>query len=149
MTYTIRLYEEHDLDAVLQAWQSASRLAHPFLSKAFIAQERENIPNVYLPNTETWVADQDGAVVGFLSLLDNEIGAIFVHPQFHGTGAGRALMEKAKSRHPVVYVEVFQANAIGRRFYEKSGFQRVHTYLHEPTRQIMLRLKFDATTQTY
>lgn len=146
MSYTIRTYKSRDLDDVILAWESASRLAHPFLTEEFLDQERAAIPTVYLPNTQTWVAEQDGAVVGFMSLLENEIGAIFVQPQYHGTGAGRALMDQAKSLHPILYVEVFEANQLGRRFYKKSGFQRVHTYLHAPTHQIMLRLKHTAPT---
>ena len=146
MSYTIRRYNEHDLAAVLTAWERASRLAHPFLTDDFLDQEREAIPTVYLPNTKTWVAEDDGVVVGFRSLLENEVGAIFVQPQYHGTGAGRALMDIAKSQHPVLYVEVFEANKLGRRFYDKSGFQRVHTYLHQPTQQILLRLKYGPAT---
>jgi putative acetyltransferase len=146
MPYTIRRYQERDLEAVLLSWERASRLAHPFLSEDFLAQERANIPTIYLPNTETWVAEQNHTVVGFISLLENEVGALFVQPQYHGTGAGRALMNQAKTRYSVLYVEVFEANPLGRHFYEKAGFQRTHTYLHEPTHQIMLRLKYDATT---
>ena len=142
MLYTIRLYEPQDLDSVFYAWESASQVAHPFLSAAFLAQERENIPKLYLPNAETWVADNGDEVVGFASLLGDELGAIFVQTKFHGTGAGRALMDNAKSLHPVLFVEVFEANAIGRRFYDKCGFQQVSSYHHEETAQTMLRLKF-------
>ena len=145
MTYSIRLYVDRDQEAVLLAWETASDLAHPFLTVAFRAQERAAIPEVYLPNSETWVAEKDDTVVGFMSLLGDEIGAIFVQPRYHGTGAGRALMDKAKSRHDPVFVEVFEANRIGRGFYEKCGFVQVGSYLHEPTNQTMLRLRFTGT----
>ena len=50
---TLRAYRPEDLDAVLSAWERASEIAHPFLSEEFIAQERQNIPDIYLPNAET------------------------------------------------------------------------------------------------
>lgn len=142
----IRKYEDSDLDAVLSAWENASKVAHPFLTPQFLAKERENIPTVYLPQAETWVIEQVGAVIGFISLLGNEVGAIFVQPQFHGLGAGRALMDKAKELHGNLEVEVFEKNLIGRRFYEKYGFAFVNKTMHEETGNYMLRLKFTAAT---
>ncbi len=74
----IRQYEEKDLSDLLDAWYSASLVAHPFLDEVFFEQERKNISEIYLPNAETWVFEQDGVVVGFISLIGNEVGAIFV-----------------------------------------------------------------------
>jgi putative acetyltransferase len=37
-------------------------------------------PKLYLPNADTWVAETNGAVVGFIALLGNFVGAIFVEP---------------------------------------------------------------------
>ena len=37
-------------------------------------------------------------------------------------------------------LEVFEENAIGRRFYERYGFVRVSQYWHEETGHMMLRL---------
>lgn len=140
----IRRYKDEDLAAVLAAWQSASQLAHPFLTAEFLATERDNIPNIYLPIADTWVMEQDGAVIGFISLLDNEVGALFVQPQFHGTGAGRALLDKARKLHGDLEVEVFEANSIGRRFYDKAGFEPLAEKIHEPTGYKLLRLKLSA-----
>ncbi|TWT29741.1 putative acetyltransferase [Thalassoglobus neptunius] len=68
----IRKYENGDVPAILKAWDSATRLAHPFLEEDFLAQERRNIPELYLPNAETWVTEVDGEVVDFIALLGNE-----------------------------------------------------------------------------
>ncbi|WP_340678192.1 hypothetical protein [Paraglaciecola sp.] len=53
----IRNYEKPDLGAVLSSWETATRLAHPFMTDEFIAQERINVAEVYMPNTDTWVVD--------------------------------------------------------------------------------------------
>jgi putative acetyltransferase len=142
--FTIRQYTAADLPAVLTSWENASRVAHTFLSEEFLAQERENIEVIYMPRTDTWVADLDGEVVGFLSLMGNEVGAIFLEPGCHGRGIGKALMDKARSLHGDLEVEVFEENPIGRKFYDRYGFVLMETKHHEETGQTVLRLKFTA-----
>ncbi len=124
MLHTIRQYTENDLSSILSSWENASKIAHPFLTQEFLDQERFNIPNLYLPNADTWVADINGTVVGFIALLGNEVGAIFVEPKFQGAGVGTALMNKAQGIHGDLEVEVFQANSIGRKFYHSYGLNQ-------------------------
>ena len=140
----IRQYKDSDLEAVLSSWEKATRLAHPFMTEGFLAQERINTAEIYLPNTDTWVMEIDGEVVGFIALMGNEVGAIFVQPEFHGRGAGKALMDKAQELHDDLEVEVFKENSIGRKFYSQYGFELLAEKLHEATGQQLLRLKFTA-----
>jgi putative acetyltransferase len=140
----IRRYKNSDLDAVLSAWERATRLAHSFMTETFIAQERKNVAEIYLPNTETWVAEIDAEVKGFIALMGNEIGAIFLQPESHGKGIGKALMDKAQEIHGDLEVEVFRENLIGRKFYSTYGFKQLEEKLHEPTGQLVLRLKCNA-----
>lgn len=136
----IRQYQDRDLDDLLAAWASASEVAHPFLTQEFLDLERENIPNLYLPNAETWVFEDEGRVVGFVALLGNEVGAIFVHPSHQRRGVGRQLMETARELRGELFVEVFKANTIGRAFYAKYGFEIVAEKVHEQTGFDLLRL---------
>lgn len=140
MKEIIRHYQERDLNDLLTVWESASKLAHPFLTKEFLEQERYNIPNLYIPNADTWVVLDDDKVVGFMALIDDEVGAIFVDPAYHGCGLGKTLMDKACSLHSQLEVEVFKENAIGRRFYDRYGFQFLYERMHEETGHILLRL---------
>jgi putative acetyltransferase len=140
----IRQYENSDLEAVLSVWERATRLAHPFMTEEFIAQERINTAEIYLPNTDTWVIETDDHVVGFIALMGNEVGAIFLQPEYHGRGAGKALMDKAQEIHGDLEVEVFKENSIGRGFYSRYGFSQLEEKLHEPTGQQVLRLAFTA-----
>ena len=140
----IRKYKDSDLESVLDSWEIATRLAHEFMKDDFIAQERKNIKEVYLHNTDTWVAEIDNEVMGFISLMGNEVGAIFLQPICHGKGIGKALMDKAQELHGNLEVEVFKANSIGRNFYSKYGFEFMEEKLHKPTGQQVLRLKFTA-----
>ena len=92
----LRKYEAEDLDDVLRVWAAASEIAHPFLSDEFQATARHDIANVFLPITETWVWESNGRVVGFISMLDNEIGGLFVDPKFQRVGLGQALVDHAR-----------------------------------------------------
>ena len=138
----IRQYEGQDLQDLLTTWAAASEIAHPFLTEDFLAAERENIPNLYLPNAETWVYEADGRVVGFVDLIGNEVGAIFVHPNHQRMGIGKRLMDKAKELRGELEVEVFVKNAIGRAFYAKYGFTPIQEKVHDQTGFDLLRLRF-------
>ena len=145
----IREYRPSDNTDILLTWEAASAVAHPFLSEAFLEQERHNIPNVYLPNAETWVwqteptPEQGGParVVGFIAMLGNEIGAIFVDPAYQRSGIGRALLAHVRELHGTLQVEVFTKNALGRAFYDRSGFELLEYKLHEPTGFELMRLR--------
>jgi putative acetyltransferase len=144
MEVKIRQYMSSDLSAVLSAWETATRLAHSFMTDEFIAQERINVAEVYMPNTETWVAVVKGEVVGFIALMGSEVGAIFLQPEYHGRRIGKALMDKAQELHGDLEVVVAKENPIGRKFYSQYGFHFLEEIFHEPTGQKMLRLKFTA-----
>ena len=101
-----RKYRATDCEAVIEIWYAASLVATPFLSDEFLAEERKNIRTIWLPKAETWVFEADSILVGFLSLIGNEVGAIFVHPDSQGHGIGRTLMEHAVSLCDSLYLDV-------------------------------------------
>jgi putative acetyltransferase len=137
----IRPYRESDLDDVLDVWHEASLIAHSFLDEEFLATEREEIAEHWLPIAETIVCENEGCVVGFLALIGNEVGAVFVRPAHQRNGIGRALMDRAQMSRSFLELDVFEANANGRRFYEAYGFEQVGRHLHLPTGHTELRLR--------
>jgi len=86
---------------------------------------------------EVWVAERDGAVVGFSSLgpsrdddarpSTGDLGAIYVTEAAAGSGVGRALMlrtlERLSDRFDDATLWVLESNAPTRRFYEAFGWQ--------------------------
>ena len=137
----IREYKEKDLDELLDAWLSASKVAHPFLGEEFFEQERKNISSIYLPKAETWVYERKGVVVGFRALIGNEVGGIFVDAGYQRKGIGKELMDNARSIRAVLELDVFKDNNIGREFYKKQGFTEMNEHTHEETGHALLRLK--------
>ncbi len=147
VTYTmIRQYKDSDVDAVVSVWRAASDLAHPFLSKEFQDKEQENVRNVYPQFAEIWVKEIDGKVAGFIALIENEVGAIFLAPSLHGQGIGREMMDFAIRQKGSVSLDVFKGNKIGRRFYDNYGFVKSKEYLHEDSGQITITMMFTAAS---
>lgn len=140
-TYMIRRYRPSDVEAVIEIWEAANALAHPFLSADFVDTVRSDMRNIYLPNAETWVLELDDKTVGFISMIGIEIGGLFLEPHHHGKGLGRALVEAVVKDKGPLRVEVFANNSIGKRFYDRYGFARANEYLHEPSGQITIRME--------
>ena len=99
---------------------------------------------LYLPNADTWVVDVDNKVAGFIALIDNEIGAIFLQPEHHGEKLGKLMMDKAQELDGDLEVDVFEKNSIGRKFCSQYGFELIKEEIHEPTGEKILRLKYSA-----
>lgn len=137
----IRPYASDDLGDLLDVWYQASLIAHSFLPDEFFESERREIAERWLPMSETIVYEADGRVVGFLSLIGDEVGAIFVDPERQGSGIGRALMDHARGSRTSLTLNVFEANHIGRRFYDAYGFDVVGRQLNEATGYPELRLR--------
>jgi putative acetyltransferase len=96
--------------------------------------------NIYLPNAETWVLEEDQKPVGFIALIENEIGGLFLDPSLIGKGYGRKMVDHASALKGPLRVEVFKENAVGRPFYERYGFVYEEEYLHEPSGSVTLKM---------
>ncbi|MGJ5618408.1 GNAT family N-acetyltransferase [Sulfitobacter sp. MF3-043] len=140
----IRKYRPKDTDALIAIWHDANALAHSFLQDDFVAQVALDMRNIYLPNAETWVLENAGDPVGFIALVGNEIGGLFLDPAFHGRGFGRTLTDHAVALHGPLDVDVFEKNSVGRRFYNGYGFIENTRYVHEPTGEMTLKMTFIA-----
>ncbi|MGP3790668.1 N-acetyltransferase [Pseudomonas sp. B392_1p] len=118
----IRAYRAADIDQVLAIWLSASIKAHDFIESAFWKSKISEMRDVYIPSSETLVYEADGAVVGFYSLYENNLAAIFVAPGSQGKGLGSVLLDDAKSRRKNLQLAVYKENTPSIKFYEKHGF---------------------------
>jgi GNAT superfamily N-acetyltransferase len=89
-----------------------------------------------LPQDGVWVAEVDGQVVGYASEAParrgfepgfaGEIVELYLVPEMIGHGLGRALFDRARRSLAEqgflwLVVDVLEANASARRFYERQG----------------------------
>jgi putative acetyltransferase len=89
----IRPYTDEDLADVLDVWYLASSVSHSFLSDDFFDTERQQIADQWLPASETSVFETDGRLVGSVSMIGNEVGGIFVTPEYQSRGVGGVLLD--------------------------------------------------------
>jgi len=136
----IRKHVENDLEQIMKIWDASSTLAHPFLNSAFVEKVKSDMRNIYIPDSETWVYENDLGVIGFISMIDDEIGGLFVLPQYQSSGIGTKLVNYVSQLHEKLEVEVFEKNQIGRSFYNKYGFEIIKEYMHEDSGEMLLRL---------
>ena len=126
----------------MDIWHQASTLAHPFLNTAFAEKVAGDMRNIYLPDSETWIYEEEKSILGFISMIGNEIGGLFVLPKHHSKGIGTQLVDFFGSKHKALEVEVFEKNVIGRAFYKKYGFEFLKEYTHEESGNKVIRLIF-------
>ena len=138
----IRKYNEIEIPILVDIWEQASKVAHPFLDDEFTQMVKKEMREMYLPNSDSWVYEESNTIIGFISMIENEIGGLFVNPQNHSKGIGTALVNYIKQFHKELEVEVFEQNQIGRPFYVKFGFKTIKEYVHKQTKQKVLRMKY-------
>lgn len=113
-----------DRDVLFGIWLRSVRATHDFVSPEDI---RAYIPLVrdYLASCEPefWVvSSDDGAVMGFMGLSGSRIEALFLSPECRGRGAGRQLVQHARTLRGELTTDVNEQNHAARRFYERCGF---------------------------
>ncbi len=74
-------------------------------------------------DSEGWVAERDGRIVGYLVITGDWVDDLFLAPGETGHGIGTALLDLAKAQRPGgVCLWVFESNQGARRFYRRHGF---------------------------
>ena len=113
-----------DYAAMLDIWLDASRAGHPFLAEQVLQEQSRIVRDTYFPQAENWVIEH-GGIKGFIGLIGNHIGGLFVAPAAHGQGFGRSLVEHASGRLGSLTVEVYEQNEGAIAFYRRCGFAPV------------------------
>lgn len=129
----IRKYNDNDMGSVLEIWLDASVKAHDFISTEFWESQVENMRNIYIPASETYVFVAGSRVVGFYALYENNLAAIFVSPELQGKGIGKYLLNHAKAQRAVLSLSVYKENQASYQFYLSQGFKVVREQLDEHT----------------
>ena len=145
----IRKNTAEDTDEIVNTWYQAFSQVHPFLEEAFIEKVKKDMREIYIPNSETWVYEENNSLIGFISMLDNEIGWLFIRPDHQSTGVGTQLVDFVGKLHKVLEVEVFEKNMHGRAFYDKYGFKQIKQYTHAETNCEMLRMSTNPTISNH
>jgi ribosomal protein S18 acetylase RimI-like enzyme len=89
-------------------------------------EDRPKLGDWIVERHEVWVAEEDGAVAGFIGIEPGYLSHIYVDPGAQNRGVGTALLAHAKALLPEgMQLWVFQRNEGARRLYEREGFRLV------------------------
>jgi GNAT superfamily N-acetyltransferase len=77
--------------------------------------------------SDTTVATVDGAVVGFVMVVDDEVEQVYVAAAYRGTGVAKVLLGAAERRirangHSKAWLAVVAGNGRARAFYKRAGW---------------------------
>jgi len=131
----IRPFQLEDMEPVLSIWFRGSVTAHDFIQEEYWASMKTEMRNKYLPMSKTYVIDQETKIVGFVSMVDNYLAALFIDASQHKKGYGKQLLEFVKKQHETINLRVYQRNANAINFYFKNGFEILKEEIDEATSQ--------------
>jgi putative acetyltransferase len=123
--FTLRPYRAEDEDAAIALWQHTWQLAYPSIDfAARVAWWRERWRSELVPNAAIVVAEQAGALAGFVTIdAKGYLDQLVVSPDHWGSALATSLVDEAKRRSPSgVTLLVNKDNARAIRFYERNGF---------------------------
>lgn len=143
VNFYIRRYRETDQEVVLRIWYKESLDSHSFIPAKFWADHLESLKQKYLPEAETFVAERDDQILGFISLMGNYIGALFVDKLSQGQGIGNELVAFALKLKGNLFVDVYKQNNMARDFYVKNGFDEKREKIQPETGHALITMYLD------
>jgi len=123
--FTLRPYAAADEDAAIALWHDTWQQAYPSIDfAARLNWWRERWNKELAPNANIVVAEQGGALIGFVTIdATGYLDQLVVGPEHWGSDLGTALVDEAKRLSPdgiTLLVNTDNARAI--RFYRRNGF---------------------------
>ena len=138
----IREYTQPDADVTVSIWLNASIEAHNFIPQSYWENKVDDMKNIYLPNSNTFVYEQENQIIGFISLIDDYLAAIFVSPQYQNIGIGKELMNHVKSKKEELLLKVYIKNKSSVEFYKRQGFRIIGEQQDEDTVEMEYKMKW-------
>ena len=123
--FQLRPYRADDEDAAIALWQQTWQLAYPSIDfAARVSWWRERWRNELVPNAAIVVAEQAGALVGFVTIdKKGYLDQLVVDPANWGSKLATSLVDEAKRLSPGgITLLVNKDNTRAVRFYERNGF---------------------------
>jgi putative acetyltransferase len=125
-SFSLRPYRADDEDAAIALWQRTWQQAYPSIDfAARVAWWRERWRSELVPNAAIIVAEQGGALIGFVTIDGSGyLDQLVVGPEHWGSPLATSLVDEAKRLSPSgVTLLVNKDNARAIRFYERNGFR--------------------------
>jgi len=129
----IRKIKENDISEIVNIWYEASLLAHSFIPGNYWEKNKELMKTKYIPMSETYLAFDGETILGFVSLIDDYLAAIFVKPEIQCKNIGSLLLNHAKIHRNSLQLKVYCKNEKSVGFYKSKGFSIISESKDEET----------------
>lgn len=118
---------EPDFPVLLGIWESAVRATHHFLPEASLQDIKSQLIPAYFPQVQLFLVRRkaDGQILGFAGIAGQKLEMLFVAPEHHGLGVGKALLNFVVDQHFINAVDVNEQNPQAAGFYLSQGFVQV------------------------
>ena len=126
----IRKFNDFDLKRVMRIWYEGNLEAHDFVDKNYW-EKNFGFVKRSLPESEVYVYEIDGYVVGFVGIDEGSIAGLFVDKEYRGVGIGTKLIEYVKELYDFFTLHVFENNYGAVTFYENRGLIKKEESVHE------------------
>jgi len=107
---------------LIEIWESAVLNTHDFLKKEDFLYYKEHIP-MYFEHVELLGYEENGILVGFMGVAEENLEMLFIHNDFRGKGVGKKLISYGIEHLNVTKVDVNEQNTQAADFYKYIGFQ--------------------------
>ena len=132
----IRKFKEEDTTKVMTIWTKGNFQAHNFIEKDYWLENYNKVKNEFLPNSETYVYENEDEIQGFISIMNNNyIGAIFVKEPYRRKGIGRKLINYCKEKYETLTLNVYDKNGNAIAFYTAMGFKNIGVQINKETNE--------------
>lgn len=121
MVTIVREFKQEDLQRVMELWLNVNIKAHPFIAREYWISNFNMVKSI-LPEAEVYVYQDQKGIQGFVGLDDRNIAGIFVSSDMQSKGVGKSLIEKCKSLHTTLSLNVYEKNDRAIGFYLREGF---------------------------
>ena len=118
----IRRCREEEIDNLVNLWYEVSIIAHGFINKDYWNLQKEEMKEKYLPIADNYVIEEDKSIVGFISMVQDYLAAIFIDITLQSKGYGKILLNYIKEGRNHIDVKVYKKNKVACDFYLKNGF---------------------------
>jgi putative acetyltransferase len=143
--FQLRPYRAEDEDAAIALWLQTWRQAYPSIDfAARVTWWRERWRGELVPNAAITVAEQAGALIGFVTIdTSGYLDQLVVAPDRWGSEVSGALVDEAKRLAPDrITLLVNKDNARAIRFYERNGFVHVGEDVNPTSGRPVLKMEW-------
>jgi putative acetyltransferase len=143
--FLLRPYRADDEEAAIALWLATWQRAYPSIDfAARVPWWRERWRGELVPNAAIMVAEQAGALTGFVTIdSTGYLDQLVVAPDLWGSALGNVLVAEAKRLSPDrITLLVNEDNARAIRFYERNGFAHAGADVNPTSGKPVLKMEW-------